>query len=627
MSVTDKQLAFSGITGRNLYTSDTAEAVDISIEDGMLRGRQTDTAIPNVSGNITLSGTAIVAGDFAWGDDVYSCSTGWIKNGTALNLPSKPTLSVGYDLIRKPISSINIAAYHGSTSGNDDYAEIKNGREWWSIWKELNPIETHGVRSQFDPPLDMSKSTTMEAPLQVIVYGSQIVDFNDMKVFINDTEMTTSSVSGSISWDSSKWDHPTSPISSGDWAAHGQQITYTASLSNLETPASVKSIEMRLPIWHKIDQEDGFVVKIPSGFSLASSIGAGDYSYVATLTSGGVEGPISDPVDIVVGSGPYIISAVISGSGTVKLYRATAGTYGLIGSAESSGSVTIQDTGQAITDILRPTTCLPVGLSTIWGNRVVIASGNTIYVSAAGRPTTFAEVPLNDDGLDAYAVTLGEPINCLNVNEALVAYSPNSKYLFSGQTIYKGDRYGQQTPTHSPSIGVVAADGEVELGSDFVVLAGKVEYLPDVFTPSSRVLQRKDIYLLNGTKLYVRKMDVTGWITYTLPFTGVDLEFDGQYAVVSSSGSCIRIANGSSRMTGHWLSGQMSSIGQLRAKWVMIRGSADVTITNQTTSLSKTITDDTWNCSLLPSDSFNIKITPNAVYIATVGYEQTAVRA
>ncbi len=593
----------------------------------MLRGRQTDTAIANVSGNITLSGTAVVAGDFAWGDDVYSCTTGWTKNGTALTLPAKPTVALTYGTASVETKSLNWKAYHGNIEGDDEFSVVRLGTEWWSMGlSDAEATTTHSVKHTWATPQNFSQLKTITYGFNWIGYGTKSLDISDITVYINDTQMTILSVTEP---DYTVWNRASSPVTTSQVSSIGQIVEIKISLDNLETPSAVTGTEFRAPVWNKIDAEDGFVLLLPTTFKAFKAIGGGEYTYIATVSSGAVEGPISDAQSITVQGDSNIITATITGSGTVRLYRATAGTYGLIGTAESSGTVVIEDTGQSITDILRPTTTLPVGLSTIWGNRVVIASGNTIYVSAAGRPTTFAEVPLNDDGLDGYAVTLGEPINCLNVNEALVAYSPNSKYLFSGATIFKGDRYGQQTPTHSPSIGVVAANGEVELGSDFVVLAGKVEYLPDTFTTSSRVLQRKDIYLLNGNKLYVKKLDVMGWITYTLPFTGVDLEFDGQYAVVSSSGSCLRIANGSTRFTtGYWLSGQMSSIGQLRAKWVMLRGDATVVVTNQTTSSTKLISNDTWNCSLLPSDSFNIKITPSAaVYIATVGYEQTPVRS
>lgn len=627
MAVTDKQLVFSGIQGRNLYTSDTAEAVDIAIEDGMLRGRQTDTVIPNVSGNITLSGTAIVMGDFAWGTDVYSCATGWVKNGSVITLPPKPTLRLDYDSSVIKTETVNWVAYHGTTSGDDNHAFVKNN-EWWTqgMGEGPDPTTTHSAKQIWSTPVDFSDATSSVLTASIIYNGSPQIKISDFEIYMNDTLMEINSITEP---DYTQWYQAASTGETIDWDAHGQNFTINVNLSNLETPAAVSSMEFRAPVWSKSDAVDGFIMSMPYILSNITSVSDGDYTYIATVTQNGIEGPISDAGSLVFRGSKNIVNATVnSTSGTASLYRAVAGGYGLVATGSIvSGVAHLKDEGQNITALLRPCSVLPTGMVTIWGNRVVVASGNTIYVSAAGRPTTFSEIPLNDDGLDGYAVTLGEPVNCLNVNDALIAYSPNSKYLFSGQTIYKGDRYGQQTPTHSPSIGVVAADGVVEVGADFVVSEGKVEYLPDVFTTSSRVLQRRDVYLLNGNKLYVKKLDVVGWITYTLPFTGVDLEFDGQYAVVSSSGSCLRIANGSTRFTsGHWLSGQMSSIGQLRAKWVMLRGDATVVVTNQTTSSTKAITDDTWNCSLLPSDSFNIKITPGSVYIASIGYEQTSLR-
>lgn len=576
------KLTLSGIDNPNPYLTSSDDSLDVIYENGYLHPRNDDVSL-GLSGAVCYTSTGLAVGNFAWGTDAYTTTPSWKRNGTSLSLPSTPSLSVAAVSQATAITGSSWEPYYGSTSGTDAYCSVSGGTLFLSQYYDNGtPGVTHSAKMTLDSQ-DWSAYGSLTINAKMYCYGSSsaVPRLNTWQILVNGDAQTITEV---VHPNYDRWQKGTFNPDAA------QSVKFTFSTDNIATPASVTSIEIRVPIWDKPDEWDGFQIQLPLEITAEATVGVGSFTYLSTLVdSNGIESAASSAVTVDISAGSFVVNASISGTATTaRLYKAVAGSYGLIASGSASSGLTLlQDTGQEIGDIYRPGTLLPTGESNTWGNRAVVYSGKELYISAANMPTKFAPTALNEDGQDGWALTLPEAITAVDVVGSLRVHTLNHTYTLDGSRLqYQGDSYGAQLPKDEIGRGIIAANGGVEVNPKGIFVNNRLEF--EIPTTSALVLVRDRAYCCINNYLYVKTPGMDGWYIWSLPIAPTHLCFDGTHLVVSNSSGSYRIASASSRKSGYWMSGKMSSIQPIRGIWLHTAGDYTFSIYNQSTQLFTT---------------------------------------
>jgi hypothetical protein len=308
----------------------------------------------------------------------------------------------------------------------------------------------------------------------------------------------------------------------------------------------------------------------------------GRHVYIATRTRDGIEGPPSEPYELpVLSEWNYSYAANITIGGlasgdVVKLYRSQGDHYYLAAQGTASGStLTLLDKGD-VGEQYVPSGVLPYGPATVWGNRVAVAQGQELYISAVGDPLRYSQGAINDLG-DPYRIVLPSPVIALSVVDGvLVAHTRQGAWSWNPvRSLFAEDDFSTLMPVLSASpcpLSHKSVDGSAVAARDGLYVDGKLVFRKDWNSISPVVLARgSTLCVADGDTLYVWQKNGVGWVRFG-PFSTINwLAWDGQYVLAGTEAGLLRIGSGSSRVGGAiWRSGYITSGNKFHVDWVKV---------------------------------------------------------
>ena len=180
----------------------------------------------------------------------------------------------------------------------------------------------------------------------------------------------------------------------------------------------------------------------------------GEQVYVVTLERNGIESVLSTAVHQTlqrpfreIDSCGVRVRCSVSPAGqagdVVRLYRAVEGQYVLVATYTATGAYTtlhLDDKGDTAEGIYRPSGELPYGPAVVAGNRAVVASGRTLWISQAGAPTRFGASAINEDNIDAFTIVLPAAVDAIAPAEGgVIAHTQRGQFFVSLAPSYEND--------------------------------------------------------------------------------------------------------------------------------------------------------------------------------------------
>jgi len=486
---------------------------------------------------------------FVWGNDVYLINGEnlWRKNGdsgTILQAPSAPTIT-SHEMFSQPYIA----------SSADDFTPPPNvfGTENWCRW---------------------SITLTSWATITVTMStgGVNLSDYSAMMTAVALPEAFASSFRVRIGGTSlplleRKQYHK-------DASKVAEVLTFD--LTVLPSRNNVTSIVFE----YQADANHSFWLW--NRFRWVHNLLRGKHVYLATRTRNGIESPASQPYELPVlhewyySYGANITIAGLASGDVVKLYRSQGEGYYLAAQGTASGStLTLLDKGD-VGERYVPSGVLPYGPATVWGNRVAVAQGQEVYISATGDPVRYSQAVINDLN-DPYRIVLPSPVIGLSVVDGvLIAHTRQGAWSWNPvRPLFRDDDLSRVIPVLSPSpcpLSHKSVDGSAIAARDGLYADGRLVLRKDWSSTSPVVLARGNtLCVADGNMLYVWQENGVGWVRYG-PFSTINwLAWDGQYVLAGTEGGLFRIGSGTLRVGGAvWRSGYITSGNKFHVDWVKV---------------------------------------------------------
>jgi hypothetical protein len=563
------RIPFVGETGDvNIYDAVCVLAQDVDLSRGILEGRRADEQLDTadrrrvfVKGDGTIVASSGAGYGFVWNNDVYLLNgqNDWRKNGDTgqwLSPPSAP--SIQSHALVLPEYEVDIAGRYSPTPTVFDEAG-------WSKWNmSATGRTTFTVTLTFASAVDLSEYSGLYVAVGL---PSSVTD---LQLKIGTTSLPL--LGKQAYWQDSDtvaqryfFDLTIIPASQRT-AVTSLVFTYTATSNHV--------------LWIYRKHWRMYFVR-------------GKVVYLATLTRNNAESLPSSPYEVPIlhefalSYGVQLTIAGCSSGDIVKLYRSVGESYYLVAQGTASGSTTTLTDKGNIGERYIPSGILPFGPAVVWGNRVAIAQGNELYISAVGLPERYSQGMLNDTG-DPYRVVLPERIIALTVVDgALVAYSRQHTWVWQPvRTLYENDNLSSVVPQRVeaiPPLSDKSVDGNVVAALDGLYVNGRLVFRKQWSSSSPIVLSRGNLVcVVDGRIMYVLQSPM-GWVRYTLPLSQVHwLAWDGQYLIAAGVGGVYRIGSSSTRMSGKWRSGRITTGNKFLVEWIRVFSSQTCSVTLKT---------------------------------------------
>jgi hypothetical protein len=371
----------------------------------------------------------------------------------------------------------------------------------------------------------------------------------------------------------------------------------------------------------------------------------GQQVYVATLERNGVESVLSAafhktlqrPFQGIDSCGALVQCSVSAGQAgdIVRLYRAVEGQFVQVAQYVAPGaftSISLYDKGDSAENYYRPSGKLPYGPAVVAGNKAVVATGRTLWISQAGNPIRFGATAINDDNADAFTIVLPAAIDAIAPAEgAVIAHTRRGQYLVPLTPSYHSDLLHLRPPVlvderaasdhRAAAVGAFISDGRLFVDGQLV--ASGLNNNSWVVRVAGRV------YVVSGTTCYVwAPQEWEGAVRWSLPAAAQWVFSYGDDVFVATSIGIYKLAGASSRQSScRWRTGKrfMPMLSALRFVHVagdaysvkLIRpGKPDVTMTNVSGRVNVRAGEQTheWQLELNVAQS-------DAVYQCYISYE------
>jgi len=540
----------------NPFESVCVLAQNVDLTQGRILPRMGDEQLSTsatrrvfVKGDGSVVGSGSHGYGFVWGNDVYLINGEnlWRKNGdsgTILQAPSAPAVT-GHQI---SLPSFNV------TSANDfsPPPTIFSANGWckWSI--------------------TASGQTTIQITMST--GGRNLSDYSALAMYAFLPSMFVGNFRVLV-------DGTTLPLLERKpyWnLANGTAYVMTFDLTVLASRNNVDSIVFQ---WEADSNHDFLLF---NRFRQLYKLVRGKHVYLATRTRNGIESSASQPYELPVlnetlySYGANITIAGLTSGDVVKLYRSQGEGYYLAAQGTASGStLTLLDKGD-VGERYVPSGVLPYGPATVWGNRVAVAQGQEVYISATGDPVRYSQAVINDLN-DPYRIVLPSPVIGLTVVDGvLIAHARQGAWSWNPvRPLFAEDDLSRVIPVLSPSpcpLSHKSVDGSAIAARDGLYVDGRLVLRKDWSSTSPVVLARGNtLCVADGNMLYVWQKNDVGWVRYG-PFSTINwLAWDGQYVLAGTEGGLFRIGSGTLRVGGAvWRSGYITSGNKFHVDWVKV---------------------------------------------------------
>jgi hypothetical protein len=549
------RLPLVGETGDlNPFESACVLAQNVDLTQGRILPRMGDQQLStNPTRRVFVKGDGSVVASgangygFVWGNDVYLIDGEnlWRKNGdsgTILQAPSAPTITS---------HQISAPAFNASSANDFNPAPSIFSTNGWCKWS-----------------MTASGWTTITVTLST--GGLNLSDYSALLVYV----FLPDTYAGSFRVKIGGTALPVLERKQYAKLSSGSAYVVTFDLSVLTSRDNVTSIVFE----YEADSNHDFLLF--NGFRRLYNLLRGKHVYLATRTRDGIESPASEPYELPVlnewyySYGANITIGGLTSGDVVKLYRSNGERYCLAAQGTASGStLTLLDKGD-VGEPYVPSGVLPYGPATVWGNRVAVAQGQELYISAVGDPLRYSQGAINDLG-DPYRIVLPSPIVALAVVDGvLVAHTRQGAWSWNPvRPLFAEDDFSNVMPVFSDSpcpLSHKSVDGSAVAARDGLYVNGTLVFRKDWNSSSPAVLARGNtLCVADGDTLHVWQKNGVGWVRYG-PFSTINwLAWDGQYVLAGTEGGLFRIGSGSSRVGGAvWRSGCITSGNKFHVDWV-----------------------------------------------------------
>jgi len=319
----------------------------------------------------------------------------------------------------------------------------------------------------------------------------------------------------------------------------------------------------------------------------------GQQVYVATRERNGIESVLSAafhktlqrPFREIDSCGVYVqcsVSPAGQAGDIVRLYRAVGGQYVQVAEYVAPGtytSVELYDKGDSSEGYYRPSGKLPFGPAVVAGNRAVVATNRTLWVSQAGNPIRFGATAVNEDNLDAFTIVLPAAIDAVAPAEGgVVAHTRRGQYLVPLTPQYENDLLHMRPPVlideraagdfRAAAVGAFISDGRLFV--DGQLIASGLSGSSWVIRAGGRV------YVVNGSTCYVwSPAEWEGAVRWSLPASAQWVFSYGDDVFFATSIGIYKLAGASSRSSWcRWRTGKRFGPALSAIRFVHLAGAA-----------------------------------------------------